>query len=152
MLGRAVSLNIAGQLGGFVVSFASAIMLARLLGPSDRGLLAIMITVATVMVALAGVGLATSAQYFASRAETRQSALLGNSLLFGIGLAVLAIPLFFVLREPLSAWFGHGRGNLVWVLAGLLSRSSSSTARPPGRSAAASSSGSGMRCWSSPAL
>jgi O-antigen/teichoic acid export membrane protein len=117
MLARAVSLNVAGQLGGFAVSFVSAILIARLLGPSDRGLLAIMLTVATVAVALAGAGLASSVQYFASRRETSQPALLGNSLLYGAVLAAVFVPVFLVARGPLGDLLAHGRGGLVWVLA-----------------------------------
>jgi len=120
MLGRAVSLNVGGQLAGFAVSFVSAIMLARFLGPSDRGLLAIMVTAATVSVGLAGAGLATSAQYFASRKGTSQAALLGNTLAFGLVLGIVFVPLFWLLSGRLSAWLGHGHGGLLWVLAGVL--------------------------------
>jgi O-antigen/teichoic acid export membrane protein len=120
MLARAVTLNVAGQLGGFSVSFVSSILIARLLGPSDRGLLAIMLTVATVAVALTGAGLASSVQYFASRRETPQPALLGNSLVYGVLLAAVFVPVFFVARGPLGDVLAHGRGGLVWLLAGAI--------------------------------
>lgn len=120
MLGRAVKLNVAGQAGGFAVSFVSSLLLARLLGPSDRGLLAVMITVGSVGVALAGAGLASAVQYYASRRETEQRALLGNSLVAGAILAAVCLPLFWLLREPLAAAFAHGRGGLVWVVAGAM--------------------------------
>lgn len=120
MLARAVSFNVAGQAGGFLVSFAASIMLARLLGPSDRGMLAMMSIVAILPVAFAGLGLAGAVQYFGSRRETPQHALLGNSLAFGLLLGLVFTPVFWLLRDPLAGWFTGGRGSLLWVLASIL--------------------------------
>jgi stage V sporulation protein B len=120
VLARAVSLNLVGQLTGFAVAFASSILLARLLGASDRGLLAVMIAVTSACVAITGGGLQTAVQYFAGRRETSQAHLLGNSLVWGAGLTLVFVPGFWLLRGPVAEWFTHGRGGLVWVLAGLL--------------------------------
>ena len=120
VLARAVGLNVAGQGGGFAIAFFSSILLARTLGPSDRGLLAIMVVVSTVALALSGAGLQVAVQYLAGRREISQRALLGNSLAFSGLLAVLFVPLFFLLRGPLSEAVAHGRGGLVWVLAAVL--------------------------------
>src|SRR3712207_2207379 len=105
MLARAVSLNVLGQFGGVVIASVSAFLLARLLGPEDRGLLAIITTVAVIGTAVVGGGLPTAVQYFASRKETAQRALLGNSLLLGAAFAVVALPLFWLLRGPLGDAF-----------------------------------------------
>jgi O-antigen/teichoic acid export membrane protein len=120
VLGRAVGLNIAGQGGGFAVAFLSSILLARTLGPSDRGLLAIMVVITSVALALSGAGLQVAVQYYAGWRETPQRGLLGNTLAYGGVLAVLFVPLFLLLHEPIAQAFSHGRGGLVWVLAALL--------------------------------
>ncbi len=120
VLARAISLNVAGQIGGFAIGFFSAILLARLLGPADRGLLAVMTVVSAVALALSGAGLQTAAQYYASRRETPQRALLGNNLAYGLVLAAVFVPAFWLLRGPIAHLFADGRGGLVWVLAALL--------------------------------
>ncbi len=120
MLARAVGLNVAGQAGGFAIAFFSSILLARTLGPSDRGLLAIMVVISTVALALSGAGLQVAVQYFAGRREISQRSLLGNSLAFAGLLAVVFVPSFFFLSGPLSGVVAHGRGGLVWVLAAVL--------------------------------
>jgi O-antigen/teichoic acid export membrane protein len=113
-------LNVAGQGGGFAVAFFSAIILARALGPSDRGLLAIMAVITTVALAAAGGGLQVAVQYYAGRRETPQPGLLGNTLAYGGVLAAVFVPLVFVLHGPIADAFAHGRGGLVWMLAALL--------------------------------
>ncbi|HKP16920.1 MAG TPA: oligosaccharide flippase family protein [Gaiellaceae bacterium] len=120
MLARAVGLNVAGQAVGFGVAFFSAIILARALGPSDRGLLAIMVVITTIALALAGGGLQVAVQYYAGRPETPQRGLLGNTLAYGGVLAVVFVPLFLLLHGPIATAFAHGRGGMIWVLAALL--------------------------------
>jgi O-antigen/teichoic acid export membrane protein len=120
VLARAVGLNVAGQAGGFAIAFFSSILLARVLGPSDRGLLAVMIVITTVALALAGAGLQVAMQYYAGRREVSQRALLGNTLAYGAVLAAVFLPVFFLLRGPLADAFTHGRGGLVWALAAIL--------------------------------
>src|SRR3954466_7369659 len=89
LLARSVGLNVAGQAGGFSIAFFSSILLARTLGPGDRGLLAIMIVFTTVALALCGAGLQVALQYYAGRKGTSQSALLGNTLAYGAALLVI---------------------------------------------------------------
>ncbi len=120
MLARAVSLNVAGQAGGFAVSFLSSIMLARLLGPADRGLLAMIISVSVIPLGIAGLGLASSTQYFGSRRGVSQRALLGNSLLYGVALAAVVLPVGWLLHGRLADWFGHGHGGMLWALGAVL--------------------------------
>ena len=120
VLARAVGLNVAGQAGGFAIAFFSSILLARTLGPSDRGLLAVMVVVTTVVLALSGAGLQVAMQYYAGRRETSQRALLGNTFAYAAVLAVVFVPAFLLLHSPISHAFAHGRGGLVWVLAGVL--------------------------------
>jgi len=120
VLARAVGLNVAGQAGGFVIAFFSAILLARTLGPSDRGLLAIMVVISTVVLAVFGAGLQVAVQYYAGRRETPRGTLLGNSFAYAGLLALVVVPAFMVFHEQIADAFAHGRGGLVWVLAAVL--------------------------------
>ncbi len=93
-------------------------MTARWLGPSGRGVLAIMIELAGISLAVVSFGLTYAALYFASRRDADRGAVLGNSLAFGAGLALVFVPLFWWLRGPISQALAHGRGGATWALAG----------------------------------
>lgn len=116
MLARSVAFNLAGQFGSLAVGFVSSIVLARLLGPADRGLLALMISVADLTLVLAGLGVPLAVMFFASRAQPQTAALLGNSLAYGAGLALLLVPAFYFLREPLADAVARGEGGSTWAL------------------------------------
>ena len=116
MLARSVAFNLAGQLGSLAIGFVSSIVLARLLGPADRGLLALLISVSELTFVLAGLGLPLAVMFFASRAAPQTAALLGNSLAYGIGLFAVLVPAFFLLREPLGDAFARGEGGSAWAL------------------------------------
>ena len=118
MLGRAVAWNVFGQLGLLSIGFLSSLLVARWLGPEERGLFAVVAYSAEIVVAVGGIGLTYAVVYFVSKTGSRPGAVLGNSLLYGLGLAVVAVPLFVVLREPLSR-LTDGRGENAWALAGL---------------------------------
>lgn len=119
MLARAVGWNVFGQVGALFVGFLSSLLVARWLGPEDRGLLAVVAYSAELVVAVGGVGLTYAVVYFVSRNEARPGAVLGNSVLYGLWLAVVLIPAFVLLRQPLSQ-LTDGRGQAVWALAGIL--------------------------------
>ena len=70
MLGRALTLNMVGQVGVLMVGFGASILLARLLGPSDRGLLAIELSVASLAFAIVAMGLPIAVEYYAGRGES----------------------------------------------------------------------------------
>ncbi|HWG55183.1 MAG TPA: oligosaccharide flippase family protein [Gaiellaceae bacterium] len=116
MLARSVALNLAGQFGTLLVGFASSIVLARLLGPADRGMLAVVLSVADVLLVVVGIGLPMAVMYFASRETPPTGALLGNSFAHALLLAALLGPTFFFLREPLAEAFSRGEGTSVWPL------------------------------------
>src|SRR5439155_14819858 len=91
-LSRSVALNILGGFGSLGVGFATSLLLANWLGAADRGLLAILITASSVGLSLSGLGLPMAVMYFASRKDVAGSALLGDTLLFGIVLTLVFVP------------------------------------------------------------
>jgi O-antigen/teichoic acid export membrane protein len=119
-LGRSVAFNVFGQAGALVVGFVATILLARGLGPSDRGLLALMLYVAELAVAVAGIGLPYAVVYFASRPRPPRGALLGNSFAFAAVLAAVFVPGFWLFHERIADAFSRGAGGTAWVLAGVL--------------------------------
>jgi O-antigen/teichoic acid export membrane protein len=119
MLARSFTLNLLGAANTYALGFASAILLARLLGPSDRGLLGIQIAMVTFGYAFVGLGLPYSVEYHAGRRE-RPGALLGNSLLYGLVLAVVLIPATWLLHGQLADLVSAGHGGRQWILVGFL--------------------------------
>jgi O-antigen/teichoic acid export membrane protein len=120
MLGRAVAWNVFGRFGVLGVGFVSSILVARWLGPADRGLLAVVTYTAEIVVAVAGIGLTYAVAFYVSRKDARYGAVLGNSLLYCAGLALVIVPTFVLLRDPLARLLSEHRGQVVWALGGLL--------------------------------
>lgn len=120
LLARFVTLNILGAGVTGLVGFGSSILLARWLGPSQRGLLALMYSISSITLVLGGVGLPWAAIYYAKRRDATAGGLLGNSLLHATLLAAVLIPGAWLLHPQLASAFGHGGGGNTWVLAGVL--------------------------------
>src|SRR6266571_4174770 len=99
LLARSVALNIGGQFSVLLIGFAGSVVLARGLGPSDRGLLGIMSSVVNVAIGVAGFGLPFAVAYYASRRrDARTGELLGNNLLYAAVLGLLFVPAFWLLH------------------------------------------------------
>jgi O-antigen/teichoic acid export membrane protein len=120
VLARSVTLNVVGQAGLLLVGFASSLLLARLLGPSDRGLLALISAISSFCVVLFGIGIPFAVAYFGSLPERPSGAILGNTLVHAAVLALVLVPAFWALQGPLADTFGKGHGGRAWVLAALL--------------------------------
>ncbi|HEY6962937.1 MAG TPA: oligosaccharide flippase family protein [Gaiellaceae bacterium] len=117
MLARSVTFNILGQAGALLVGFVASIVLARLLGPSDRGLLALLQSSVSVVVVLAGVSLPFAVAYYGSRSDRRTGAILGTTLAWAALMAVVLVPLAWVARDALAAALSHGAQATAWVVA-----------------------------------
>jgi O-antigen/teichoic acid export membrane protein len=121
MLRRSVILNFLGQAGVLLAGFVSSILLARLLGPANRGLLGVLSSVSSFCVVLGGIGIPFAVAYFGSLRDRSSGALLGSTLAYASALAVLLVPLAAVLHDPLSSAFARGEGTtLQWVLTACL--------------------------------
>jgi O-antigen/teichoic acid export membrane protein len=119
VLGRSVFLNIIGTVASLLIGFVASVLLARWLGPTDRGLLALMLTIAGLGMTLASVGLPLAVMYFASR-KASPGALLGNSLAFAAFLTILFVPSAILFHEQIANAFSRGRGGMLWALAAVL--------------------------------
>jgi O-antigen/teichoic acid export membrane protein len=119
VLGRSLTLNLIGEAAGLLLGFVASVLLARMLGPADRGLLALELSIVDFAYALVCLGLPISVEYHAGRGA-RPGRLLGNTLLYGLVLAAVVVPLAWLLRGEIADVFGHGEGGATWVLAGAL--------------------------------
>lgn len=82
-VGHASLFVLLGKLGGNLGLFAGALVLARALGPSDRGGIAFMTTVALVFGVISAAGLREASTVFLARQPERRPQLIGNHLTFG---------------------------------------------------------------------
>jgi O-antigen/teichoic acid export membrane protein len=120
VLARSLTLNVGGRAVALVTGFLSSVLLARLLGPSDRGLLAIMLSSSTVALAVVAIGQPLAVTYYASRKDARPPAMIGNVLLQAAVLSVVLIPLAALLHRPIADALGRGHGGMTWILAAAL--------------------------------
>lgn len=120
VLSRFVALNVFGHAGGLAIAFVTSICLARLLGPSDRGLLAILLLASSLPVALGSFGLPITMSYFASRDTTPRGTVLGHSIAYAAVLAAVFVPVCVLLGPPLSDLLAQGQGVDSWPLVGVL--------------------------------
>src|SRR5271165_4576132 len=119
-LARFVTLNVAGSLASLFIGFLASVGLARWLGPSDRGLLGLMISASTLALAVTSTGLPLAVVYFASRGDAEPGKILGNSLLYGAILAVIFIPAGVLLYPQIADAISQGDGGESWILAAAL--------------------------------
>ncbi|MHB1570615.1 MAG: hypothetical protein ACYC0H_15625, partial [Solirubrobacteraceae bacterium] len=76
-----MSWNVLGTGTSLVLGFGASVVLARLLGPSSRGVLGVMLSAGTLALALTAGGLPVSVVYFAAKRRQAGPAILGNCLL-----------------------------------------------------------------------
>lgn len=120
MLARSVTVNVLGSAASLFLGFVGSALIARWLGPADRGLLALLQSVAMMVWTLATVGLPMAILYHASRPGASVRRLLGTTLVVGLVLAAVLVPAFALASPWLSVWVGHGRGGYLWALAAVL--------------------------------
>jgi O-antigen/teichoic acid export membrane protein len=120
MLARSVTLNVLGTAASMALGFVGSVLLARWLGPSDRGLLALLTSISTLALTLTSFGLPMAVLYYASLPDRSSRRLLGTTLVYGVLLAVVLTPLAWVFRRDLADAFARGGGGWSWVLAAAL--------------------------------
>jgi O-antigen/teichoic acid export membrane protein len=89
-VGRASALVLVGKIGGNLGYFAAVLVLARALGPADRGAVAYFTTVALMSGVLSAGGLREAASVFLARDPERRATIASNTLAAALVLAALA--------------------------------------------------------------
>ena len=84
------------QISVFIAGFATSIILARVLGPEDRGIYALIILIPAVMGMLGTLGIEIANVYFSANKKYKLSDIISNSLVSSIGLGLVIILLFWV--------------------------------------------------------
>ena len=84
------------QVSVFIFGFATSIILARVLGPEDRGIYALIILIPAVMGLLGTLGMDIANIYFSANKKYKLSDIISNSLVSSIGLGLVIILLFWV--------------------------------------------------------
>jgi O-antigen/teichoic acid export membrane protein len=120
LLARSVALNVVGQAATLVIGFGASVALARTLGPSDRGLLGVMLALSSLALVVVGAGMPLAVAYHSSRKDARPPALLGNGLVYAAILAAVLVPAAWLARDPIADALSSGRGGTAWVLAAAL--------------------------------
>jgi O-antigen/teichoic acid export membrane protein len=120
LLARFVTINVLGSGGSLLIGFVTSIVLARLLGPSGRGLLALMLSVAQIAVIVTAIGLPVAVTYFASLPDADPPAILGNCLAHAAVISAVLIPVAAVFYDQIANALGHGDGGRTWILVAAL--------------------------------
>ena len=92
--------TVTGAVGARLVAFAftmfAGILVARILGPEDRGIYQVLTNIVVILSALSYLGIGTSNLYYAAQRHS-VSSLVANSLAFGVGIAILFTASFLLL-------------------------------------------------------
>jgi len=120
MLARSVTLNAIGNAGSLLIGFVGSILLARWLGPGDRGLLAVLQASSVFALTLGAIGTPMAVLYYASLPTRSTPALLGTTLAYGAALGGVLVPLAWLAHSELAHILSKGQGGLAWVLAAAL--------------------------------
>lgn len=87
---------------GLVLTFVTFVVIARVLGPDGRGVVAVLQTNAIVAASLLGLGVPWALYYYASQQREPQPALIGISAVHATALAVIGIVLAVALGPTLA--------------------------------------------------
>src|SRR6266480_812833 len=108
---RKISATFATQILRLLMSFAASVIVARILGPTNRGLFALALATGTLGVQFANLGLHTANTYFAARDQNSLPSLLGNTLVVSLG---------FGTAVSVALWGVFHYGGLIYLKGGIL--------------------------------
>jgi len=81
----------------FIFGFIASIILARVLGPDDRGIYAILILIPGVLAMIGNLGIGTANIYFGANRKYKLENILSNSLVCAVGFSVLLSLIFLII-------------------------------------------------------
>jgi O-antigen/teichoic acid export membrane protein len=88
----------ATQISVFIFTFLRGILIARLLGPSGKGIFAILIALLSVLTLTAGFGLQSAITYYVGSRKFNLKSIFSTSIIFGLFSGLLISGLFLVLN------------------------------------------------------
>jgi len=98
---KSVSISLIAKLISFVIAIPTSIIMARYLGPSGRGVFAILATITAVALQFGNFGLHSSGIYFSTKDKNKIPEIAGTLIIFGlaiglaIGLGISLLSIFF---------------------------------------------------------
>lgn len=109
-----------GQIAGVALTFASSIVLARWLGPENRGVYAIVIASVGLLAILGNMGLQPAFIYLTGKRRYQANELGGHVILFAAGsILVLAVFISLFPRDSITTALGGLSPNMIWLALGL---------------------------------
>ena len=119
-LARGASWTLLTNVATLALGWIASIILARELGPSDRGLLGAMVVLVEIGVTVVGLGVPYAITYYGARRVRHRAALIGNLLVFTTVVAIVIPSLADVFRHELNDIFDSTADPRLWVLAASL--------------------------------
>ena len=119
VLKRDVAATFTGSVIAMLVSVANSVILARVLGPANRGLLGLALLIPTIASTFCILGQEMVNATFGGLYKDKRSSLFQQSLiitLFGTAVSVLVICLFYFWLPINKGQFGKLDPNLVWLM------------------------------------
>jgi O-antigen/teichoic acid export membrane protein len=115
-----VFLTFGGKAGTLLLGLATAVVIARELGPAGQGLFAVAYSLTLMLVQFGGIGLTTANPYFVARDHSAIPRVVANSLWFAAGLGVLLISIGIAIKALVpGAVEGLAWTPLIVALAGV---------------------------------
>ena len=120
------AITFVAQITIFIFGFITHIILARVLGPSDRGTYALIILIPSILGLVGTVGIEISNVYYTAQKKYKLSDIISNSLISSIGIGLSIILLFWLISttnavqaclkahnfNPLSLWLAVCAGPI----------------------------------------
>lgn len=113
----------------FILGFLAHIILARVLGPTDRGVYALIILIASILGLLGTIGIESSNVYYSAKTKYKLNDIISNSLISSIGLGSAIILLFWLVSttnicqnflkanniDPFHLWLAAGTVPIIFM-------------------------------------
>ena len=98
-IGRNSVITFTAQVLSIILGLASSVMLARMLGPRDRGIFELILLIHAVILRFGTLGLDASSVYFSGRNEFKLKDIVSNALSLSIVFGIILILLFFIISR-----------------------------------------------------
>lgn len=111
------TITLTGMLASLLIGLAPSIIIARILGPQDKGVYSLAILLPTLVFTLINMGISPSTVYHVSRGKYDLKKIFGNNLILGGLISGLGIAISLVLAVSLQSTFLKGVSSYYLMLA-----------------------------------